>query len=316
MISRRYLRIKTMQALYAHSMKPYEDVLSAQNNLVKTVKNSYVLFLWLFSILPEVTFYRKNKLEDLRNKHNPTPEDLNPNTKFVDNQVIAQIEDNVFLQPMFKANHIDWSNDGDFIPRLFHIIEETDFYKAYMENPSRSYEEDKKLVLDIIEQILGEDDHIRWFFSEKDTNWLDDYDEALMMFYKNVSKFKLKDGNENKIQPLYKDAKEDEQFLRNLFKKTIQHEDEYEELIEAKLQNWELERVIGMDILLMKMAICEFLEFPTIPIKVTMNEYIDLAKLYSSDKSQKFINGILDRLIVDFKAEGKIVKTGIGLYQN
>ena len=305
-----------MQALYAHSMKPYEDVLSAQNNLVKTVKNSYVLFLWLFSILPEVTFYRKNKLEDLRNKHNPTPEDLNPNTKFVDNQVIAQIEDNVFLQPMFKANHIDWSNDGDFIPRLFHIIEETDFYKAYMENPSRSYEEDKKLVLDIIEQILGEDDHIRWFFSEKDTNWLDDYDEALMMFYKNVSKFKLKDGNENKIQPLYKDAKEDEQFLRNLFKKTIQHEDEYEELIEAKLQNWELERVIGMDILLMKMAICEFLEFPTIPIKVTMNEYIDLAKLYSSDKSQKFINGILDRLIVDFKAEGKIVKTGIGLYQN
>ncbi len=305
-----------MQALYAHSMKPYEDVLSAQNTLVKTVKNSYVLFLWLFSILPEVTFYRKNKLEDLRNKHNPTPEDLNPNTKFVDNQVIAQIEDNVFLQPMFKANHIDWSNDGDFIPRLFHIIEETDFYKAYMENPSRSYEEDKKLVLDIIEQILGEDDHIRWFFSEKDTNWLDDYDEALMMFYKNVSKFKLKDGNENKIQPLYKDAKEDEQFLRNLFKKTIQHEDEYEELIEAKLQNWELERVIGMDILLMKMAICEFLEFPTIPIKVTMNEYIDMAKLYSSDKSQKFINGILDRLIVDFKAEGKIVKTGIGLYQN
>lgn len=316
MISRRYLRIKTMQALYAHSMKPYEDVLSAQNTLVKTVKNSYVLFLWLFSILPEVTFYRKNKLEDLRNKHNPTPEDLNPNTKFVDNQVIAQIEDNVYLQPMFKANHIDWSNDGDFIPRLFHIIEETDFYKAYMENPSRSYEEDKKLVLDIIEQILGEDDHIRWFFSEKDTNWLDDYDEALMMFYKNVSKFKLKDGNENKIQPLYKDAKEDEQFLRNLFKKTIQHEDEYEELIEAKLQNWELERVIGMDILLMKMAICEFLEFPTIPIKVTMNEYIDMAKLYSSDKSQKFINGILDRLIVDFKAEGKIVKTGIGLYQN
>lgn len=316
MISRRYLRIKTMQALYAHSMKPYEDVLTAQNTLVKTVKNSYVLFLWLFSILPEVTFYRKNKLEDLRNKHNPTAEDLNPNTKFVENQVIGQIEDNVTLQPLFKTHHIDWSNDGDFIPRLFHIIEEKDFYKTYMENPSRSYEEDKKLVLDIIEQILGEDDHIRWFFSEKDTNWLDDYDEALMMFYKNVSKFKLKDGNENKIQPLYKDAKEDEQFLRDLFKKTIQHEDEYEELIEAKLQNWELERVIGMDILLMKMAICEFLEFPTVPIKVTMNEYIDMAKLYSSDKSQKFINGILDRLIVDFKEEGRIVKTGIGLYQN
>lgn len=305
-----------MQALYAHSMKPFEDVLTAQNQLVKTVKNCYVLFLWFFSILPEVTFYRKNKLEDLRNKHNPTEEDLNPNTKFVDNMVIAQIEDNVTLQPLFKANHIDWSNDGDFIPRLFHILEETDFYKKYMANPERSYQEDKNLVLDIIEQILAQDDHIRWFFSEKETNWLDDYDEALMMFYKNVSKFKQPAGSDNKIFPLYKDPKEDELFVRNLFKKTIQFDEEYETLIESKLQNWEMERVIGMDVLLMKMAICELLEFPTIPIKVTMNEYIDLAKMYSSEKSQVFVNGILDRLIVDFKEQGRIVKTGIGLYQN
>lgn len=316
MISRRFLRTKTMQALYAHRIKPYEDVLSAQTELVKTVKNCYVLFLWFFSILPEVTFYRRNKLEDLRNKHNPTPEDLNPNTKFVDNQVIEQIENNLTLQPLFKNHHIDWSNDGDFIPRLFHILEETDFYKAYMENPARSYEEDKNLVLDIIEHILGPDDHIRWYFSEKDTHWLDDYEEALTMLYKNILKFKQKAGNNNKILPLFKDEKEDERFLRELFKKTIEHDEEYEALIESKLQNWELERVIDMDILLMKMAVCEFLEFPTIPIKVTMNEYIDLAKLYSSDKSQQFVNGILDRLIVDFKEEGRIVKTGIGLYQN
>ncbi len=316
MISRRYLRTKAMQALYAHSMKPYEDVLTAQQDLMKTIKSCHVLFLWFFSILPEVTFYRKNKLEDLRNKHNPTAEDLNPNMKFVDNKVIEQMEENTTLQVLFKTHHIDWSNDGDFIPRLFHILEDTDFYKAYMENPERSYNEDKELVLNIIEQILATDDHIRWFFSEKETNWLDDYDEALMMFYKNVVKFKSTAGNDNKIFPLYKDQKEDENFVRELFRKTIEHDEEYEAMIESKLQNWEMERVIGMDVLLMKMAICELLEFPTIPIKVTMNEYIDLAKLYSSDKSQVFVNGILDRLIADFKAEGKIVKTGIGLYQN
>ena len=316
MISRRYLRTKTMQALYAYSMKPNADVLTSQNELIKTIKNCHVLFLWLFSILPEVTFYRKNKLEDLRNKHNPTEEDLNPNTKFVDNKVIEQIEDNVTLQKLLPQHHIDWSNDGDFIPRLFHILEETDFYQAYMSKPSRSYEEDKKFVLDIIENILATDDHIRWYFSEKETNWLDDYDEALLMLYKNITKFKMKNGNENKIFPLYNDAVEDEKFVKDLFKKTIQNDAEYEEMIEAKLQNWELERVIGMDILLMKMAICEFLECPTIPLKVTMNEYIELAKLYSSDKSPRFINGILDRLIVDFKEQGKIVKTGIGLYQN
>ena len=316
MISRRYLRTKTMQALYAYSMKPYEDVLSAQKELVKTIKNSYVLFLWLFSILPELTYYRKNKLEDLRNKHNPTEEDLNPNTKFVDNQVIEQIEDNVTLKKLFQANKIDWSNEGDFIPRLFHILEETDFYQSYMSNPEIRYEEDKKLVLNIIEKVLATDDHIRWYFSEKETNWLDDFDEALMMLYKNVEKFKAKNGDNNKILPLYKDQTEEEQFVKDLFKKTIQHDAEYEELIEAKLQNWELERVIGMDILLMKMAICEFLECPTIPLKVTMNEYIELAKLYSSEKSPKFINGILDRMIVDFKEQGRIVKTGTGLYQN
>ena len=284
-----------MQALYAYSMKPYEDVLSAQKELVKTIKNSYVLFLWLFSILPELTYYRKNKLEDLRNKHNPTEEDLNPNTKFVDNQVIEQIEDNVTLKKLFQANKIDWSNEGDFIPRLFHILEETDFYQSYMSNPEIRYEEDKKLVLNIIEKVLATDDHIRWYFSEKETNWLDDFDEALMMLYKNVEKFKAKNGDNNKILPLYKDQTEEEQFVKDLFKKTIQHDAEYEELIEAKLQNWELERVIGMDILLMKMAICEFLECPTIPLKVTMNEYIELAKLYSSEKSPKFINGILDK---------------------
>lgn len=310
------MRTKTMQALYAYSMKPYEDVLSAQKELVKTIKNSYVLFLWLFSILPELTYYRKNKLEDLRNKHNPTEEDLNPNTKFVDNQVIEQIEDNVTLKKLFQANKIDWSNDGDFIPRLFHILEETDFYQSYMNNPEIRYEEDKKLVLNIIEKVLATDDHIRWYFSEKETNWLDDFDEALMMLYKNVEKFKAKNGDNNKILPLYKDQTEEEQFVKDLFKKTIQHDAEYEELIEAKLQNWELERVIGMDILLMKMAICEFLECPTIPLKVTMNEYIELAKLYSSEKSPKFINGILDRMIVDFKEQGRIVKTGTGLYQN
>lgn len=316
MVSRRYLRTKAMQALYAHSIKPFEDPLAAQRDLVKTVKNCYVLFLWLCSILPEVTFYRRNKLEDLKSKHNPTAEDLNPNTKFVDNQVIQQLEDNAMLQQLFINNHIEWSNDIDFIPRLFHLIEDTEFYKAYMSKPEHSYNEDKQLVVDIIENILGQDDYIRWYFSEKDPNWLDDYDEALMMFYKNISKFKAKAGNDNKILPLYKNPKEEEDFVRDLFAKTIQHDAEYEAMIESKLQNWEMERVIGMDVLLMKMAICEFLEFPTVPIKVTMNEYIDLAKLYSSEKSRLFVNGILDRLIVDLKEEGRIVKTGEGLYQN
>lgn len=316
MISRRFLRTKTMQALYAHSMKPYQNVVTAENELVSTVKNTYALFLWFFSILPEMTFYRTRKLEDLKGKNNPTEEDLNPNTKFVENQIIAQIENNTTLKLLFQKYHINWTNDDDFIIRLFHTIEEFDDYKAYMKHKSRSYEEDKQLVLSIIQNIFAESEYMHWFFGEKDPNWVDDYEEALAMLYKNIEDFKQSKGDDCKILKLFKNSTDDEQFCRDLFRKTIEHDAEYETMIESKLQNWELERVIGMDVLLMKMAICEFTEFPTIPVKVTMNEYIDLAKLYSSDKSKVFINGILDRLIIDLRDQNRLHKTGRGLFQN
>lgn len=316
MVSRRYLRTKTMQALYAHSMKPFENELTAETELIRTVKSCYTLFLWLFSILPEITYYRRNKLEDLKGKHNPTPEDLNPNTKFVDNRVIQQIEENKTLRLLFEKHRINWTNDTDFIVKLFHTIEESEQYLAYMSNPNRDYEEDKQYVLSIILHILAENDYVRWFFGEKDPNWLDDYEEALSMLYKNIADFKPNRTDDCKIHKLFKNDEEDETFCRELFRKTLQHDAEYEALIESKLQNWELDRVIGMDILLMKMAICELTEFPTIPIKVTLNEYIDLAKDYSSDKSKVFVNGILDRLIVDFRDQDKLHKTGRGLFQN
>lgn len=316
MVSRRYLRTKTMQALYAHSMKPFENELTAETELIRTVKSCYTLFLWLFSILPEITYYRRNKLEDLKGKHNPTPEDLNPNTKFVDNRVIQQIEENKTLRLLFEKHRINWTNDTDFIVKLFHTIEESEQYLAYMSNPNRDYEEDKQYVLSIILHILAENDYVRWFFGEKDPNWLDDYEEALSMLYKNIADFKPNRTDDCKIHKLFKNDEEDETFCRELFRKTLQHDAEYEALIESKLQNWELDRVIGMDILLMKMAICELTEFPTIPIKVTLNEYIDLAKDYGSDKSKVFVNGILDRLIVDFRDQDKLHKTGRGLFQN
>ena len=316
MISRRYLRTKTMQALFAHSFKPYEAVTAAEADLIRTVKNCYPLFIWLFSIFPELTYYRSKKLEDLKGKHIPTQEDLNPNTKFVDNRVIAQIDQNVTLRKLFPKYHINWSEDTDFIVKLFHAIEELDEYKKYMSTREGTYEEDKKLVLDIIQNIFIEDEHMRWFFGEKDVNWLDDYDEALMMLYMNISDFKQAKGDDCKILTLFKNSREDESFCRRLFVKTLENDAEYEKMIESKLQNWELERVIGMDMLLMKMAICELMEFPDIPVKVTLNEYIDLAKYYSSDKSKIFVNGILDKIIVDLRDQGKLNKEGRGLYQN
>ncbi len=316
MISRRYLRVKTMQALYAHSMKPFETVAEGENSLVHTVRRCYDLFLWLFSILPEITYYRANKLEELKGKHHPTPEDLHPNLKFVENEVIAQVENNVTLKKLFATHHINWSEDTDVIVKLFHRIEEMEEYKAYMNTQEVSYEEDKRLVLDIIQHLFGTSEHLRWFFGEKDPNWMDDYEEALSMVYVNIRDFKQKGGDNCKIDPVFKENHEEETFCGELFSKTIVHDAEYASLIESKLQNWELDRVISIDTLMMKMAICEFTEFPEIPIKVTLNEYIDMSKLYSSNKSKIFINGVLDRLIVDLREQGRLNKMGRGLFQN
>jgi len=315
MVSRHYLRIKTMQALYAYNANPKAEVRTYEADLVKSVRCCYELFLWLFALLPEITFYRMKKLESLKEKYNPTEEDLNPNTKFINNAVIRQIENNQTLKILWPKYHILWEDDTDLIAKLFREIEQLPEYEVYMSTREQNYAEDKKLVLTIIEKVFSNNDLLHWYLGEKNTHWIDDYDEAMMMFYHNVKDFKESKGDDCKIDSLFK-SEEDEQFCRQLFRKTLEHASEFRQMIEEKLQNWELERVINMDILLMEMALCELLEFPSVPIKVTLNEYIELAKWYSSDKSKVFINGILDRLIVDLRDSGKIEKTGRGLYQN
>ena len=315
MVSRRYLRIKTMQALYAYNANPKANVSSAETDLLKSVRSCYALFLWLFALLPEIAFYRTKKLDSLKEKYNPTAEDLNPNTKFVNNAVIRQIENNKELQILWPKYHILWEDETDLIAKLFHEIEQLPDYEVYMANRENDYQEDKKFVLTVIEKVFAENDLLHWYLGEKNTHWIDDYDEAMMMLYQNVKDFKEAKGDECKIDSLYKSS-DDELFCKQLFRKTLEHADEYTQLIQGKLQNWELERVINLDMLLMQMALAELLEFPQIPIKVTLNEYIEMAKWYSSEKSKVFVNGILDRLIVDLRDNGRIVKTGRGLYQN
>jgi len=315
MVSRHYLRIKTMQALYAYNINPKAVVRAYEDDLVKNVRSSYELFLWLFALLPEIAFYRLKKLDSMKEKHNPTAEDLDPNLKFVNNLVIRQMEENKTLKQLWPKYHILWENDTDLIAKLFREIEQLPEYEVYMTTRENIYSEDKKLVLKIIEVVFANNDLLHWFLGEKNTHWIDDYEEAMLMFYQNVKEFKEDKGDECRIDSLFK-SDEDVQFCRQLFRKTIEHSAEYTEMIEAKLQNWELERVISMDMLLMQMALCELLEFPSVPIKVTLNEYIEIAKWYSSDKSKVFINGILDRLIVDLRDSGRLVKTGRGLYQN
>jgi N utilization substance protein B len=259
-----------MQAVFAYNMNEEETIISGEKKLTDSIENCFILSLYFFSIFPELKRYRSNKLEDLKNKNNPSFEDLNPNTKFIDNIIINQIEENVFLNRLWKEHHINWTNQTDFIIQIYQEIIKLDEYNQYMNNVNRSYEEDRKLVLDIIEKVFVENQLIHWYFEEKNVHWFDDYNESLLMVYKNIASFKETKNNQCKITPLFKDGEEDVAFYKDLFRKTIMKDAEYQEIIEKKLQNWEAERVIGLDMLLMKMAMCELMEFPTIPVRLLL----------------------------------------------
>ena len=313
MVNRRYLRTKVMQAIFAHTINTKEDLISGERKLTDSINQCYTLFLHFFSIFPEIKRYRLNKMEELKGKINPTQEDLFPNTKFVDNIIICQIEDNVTLQKLWNRYKINWTNHQDIIIQLYTEITKLPEYEDYMSNEERSYAEDKDLVLTIIEKVFVESQLLHWYFEEKNVHWFDDYNEALLMLYRNIPLFKESQDIHCKIFPLFKNEEEDTAFYLDLYRKTILNNDYYFSLIEPKLQNWEAERVLTVDMILMKMAICELVEFPTIPVKVIINEYIELAKTYSSAKSGIFINGLLDKIIIDLKEEGKLNKMGRGL---
>ena len=312
MVTRRFLRIKVLQALYAAEKNQQEDFNVSAKKLDSVIKNFQVLSVYFLSLLPEIVHYRTVRLEEFKEKINPTEEDLNPNTKFINNKVIKQIGENTKIKQFCVNNKIDWSNRYDFIAQIYSEIANSDIFLTYINSTENNYSEDKAFVLDILSNIFAESELLHWFLEEKNVHWFDDYNDALLTAYKYIDKFKENQSNNIPLIPLFKDE-EEVVFYKELFRKTLLHNAEYQQRIDGKLQRWESERIMDVDTIIMKMAICELTHFHTIPIKVTINEYIELAKLYSSRKSGVFINGILDSIITDLKNEGGLNKMGRGL---
>lgn len=312
MISRRYLRIKVMQALYAKQANMDTDLMSGEKNLVKSIQQCDDLSYYFYSIFPEIKRYVENKFEERKNKNYPTQEDLNPNTKFIDNLVLKQIEESTQLNRKWNELKVDWSTQPDLIVKLYTQITEMEEYQTYMASKESNYKSDKALVLAIIEKIFGESTLLHWYFEEKFVHWFDDYNDALLQVYQDITFWKAS-AEQVSASPLFKDEVEDVEFYKNLYRKTISNNQLYEQMITDNLQNWETERIIETDMILMKMAICELMEFPSIPTKVTINEYIEIAKVYGSDKSGLFINGMVDKIARQLREEGRLKKTGRGL---
>jgi N utilization substance protein B len=315
MISRRLIRVKIMQVVYAWLNDESSDLNRTEKSLWFNIDKTYDLYHYLMALLLEVRKYAKDKITIASNKILPTYEDLHPNTRFIDNRVLLQLNENTSLLQHIGRKKLSWADHDEVIRKLYHTILASDYYKKYMESPEISYADEKQFVVDILTNEFENLELMYHVLEEQNIFWNDDIEFVISMILRTIDRFKESRPDGGSMLPLFKNE-DDREFAKTLVRKTILKYDEYKALIDKHTRNWEIDRIALMDILLMVMAIAEMVEFPEIPVKVTLNEYIELAKFYSTNKSNEFINGILDKIIVELKDEKKIVKTGRGLIED
>ncbi|MEI6695026.1 MAG: transcription antitermination factor NusB [Bacteroidota bacterium] len=321
MLNRRYLRTKVMQALYAFFQSDDDRMDIAERNLIKSIDKLYELYIYQLSLLVELIDFAERRMQENKLKHIPTTDDLHPNLRFIENKFIHQLKNNINFQLHFNQLKINWSEDQDMFRSIYNKIIESKSFLDYMNLEQSSYAADKKIIISILRKFIISDEALQNYFEDKNIYWADDFLTVSMMVLKTIDSFKEEDGEFFTLPQLYKNedrsnADDDKNFVIDLFRKTILNADKFEKLIADKTTNWEVERIAVVDNILIKMALVELLEFPSIPVKVTLNEYIEISKGYSSDKSKIFINGVLDKLIDDLKANKSISKLGRGLIEN
>jgi len=317
MLSRRYLRIKTFHALYAYFISDDKNERKIENELFLSLERMHDLYLMFLTIGQELTHKSKLKIEDGKKKRLPTAADITPNTKFIDNKVLELLSINTELNELVKSKKISWAADQELIVKLGAFIKNHEVYMEYMSNEISSFEEDQKFVIDFYKKIIPEFDLLLSDLQDKSIFWgLDEIDFILSMVIKTIKKLTPKSTASEKILPLYRDKEEDIKFVKDLLKKTIADDKGNSKLIADKTKNWDVDRIAMVDILLMKMALTELLNFKSIPVKVTFNEYIELSKWYSTPKSKVFVNGVLDKLVAELKSNGKLKKMGKGLLES
>jgi transcription antitermination protein NusB len=315
MISRRLIRVKILQVLYAEYNKQNQNLSQSEKELFFSINKSYDLYHLLLLLPVELIKSDEQRIENSRQKLMPAQEDLNPNTRFRDNMLVSQLRNNNQLNRYISDNKINWVNNHDLIKGLYLQIKEQEYFLRIMGNKSNTYEDDKYLILKIMEEVVPNYKALEITLEELSIFWNDDIDFILSMAIKTLKSFKQSDNSDKKLMPLFK-KEDDKEYAKQLFRKVFLNRNDYNALINKHSQNWEFDRIAIMDILIMQMALAEIMEFNSIPIKVSLNEYIEIAKDYSTPNSNTFINGILDNVVKDLKAENRIVKTGRGLIEN
>jgi N utilization substance protein B len=302
-----------MQALYAYYKN---DGAASMNDIEKelffSVNKTYDLYHYLVLLILDVSDYAQKRIEIAQNKKLPSKEDLNPNRRFVDNQLINQLRVNNELLHYLETKKLSWINHPELVKSVYDTLVDSEDYKEYMAEEDATYQSDKNFLTKVYKNIVANSEQLFVILEEQSIFWNDEVEFVIGAIIKTIKKFKSTEAENAELMPLYKND-EDKEFTKILFRKSIVNREEYQALIEKFSKNWDFERIAFIDILLIEMAIAEVKEFSSIPVKVTFNEYIELSKFYSTKRSNIFINGILDKIFEHLKSTNQIVKQGRGL---
>ena len=302
-----------MQSIYAMHQNGSDNLEGQEKFLFYSIDAIQDLYLIMLSSLIEMAKKEKVFLHLSSQKHLATPEERNPNNKFINNTIFQLLEENNSLSIALENRKItNWNIHDDYINLLLTSLKESNLYEKYMSNTVNTFEEDKQFVVDLFSEIIVPNEKLYKYLEDDKLTWIDDIPVVNTHIVKQLKAIKSAEDNSFRVPKLFKDV-DDKDFAKDLFRKTVLNEKELAKEFDSKTPNWDMDRIAEIDTIILKMAICELLKFPSIPVKVTLNEYLELAKEYSTPKSSIFINGILDNLVKEFQTNKKMIKAGRGL---
>ncbi len=306
MINRVIIRIKVLQILYAYYLKGSNDLLQAESELMLSLQKAHDLYHYLLLLIPLLTDMEQKRLDMRKHKYLATEEDKNPNTRFINNRLADQLSKNKSLANFANEKGYLWNEDATFLKTLLDEILSSDIYTEYLQS-SDNYESDKEFWRKVFKKIIYDNEPIAEFLEERSIYWNDDIDIMGTFALKTIKRMQETTPCDSLLLPMFKDE-DDKTFAVNLLRYAIQEADNCDVRIAKHIRNWDIDRIAIMDMYIMQLALAEILHFETIPVSVSLNEYIDVAKCYSSAKSGNFINGILDTIVSDLKKEKLLFK--------
>lgn len=307
MINRVLIRIKAVQMMYAYYQSGNKDLVKAEKEFFFSLEKAYELYHYLLQLILAVTQYGFQRIDTARNKYLPTDEERHPNTRFIDNRFVAQLAENKALNHFINNAGMSWVNQEAFVKLVYEQLITQDFYLEYMQAPEVTYEDDKELWRKVFKRMLLPSEDLAEVLEEQSIYWNDDLEIVITFVMKTIKRFDAAKGTEMELLPMYKDET-DKIYASTLFRGAILHGEQYRALIEEAAKNWELERLALMDLYILQMALAEILEVEGVPVNVSLNEYIDIAKVYSTQKSGTFVNGILDQVVTTLREQNKLFK--------